>query len=66
MNTSSTPPRTGLRFLAPSGEPGAPHEQEPEQQQDTEDERDAQQGRYANLPGRAPIDLEALSDLSLD
>jgi hypothetical protein len=62
----------------PEPEPGAEHEpdaedeqeaedaQDAEGEQDTEDEQDAAHGRYARLPGRDPIDLEALSDLSLD
>ena len=47
-------------------EQNAQDEQNTEDDQDTEGEQDAAHGRYAMLPGRDPIDLEALSDLSLD
>ena len=59
----------------PVAEPGAArseheHEHELDQnaedEQNTEEEQEAAHGRYAMLPGRDPIDLEAISDLSLD
>lgn len=80
MNTFGTPRHTRLRFLPASEEDGEPladpeaepdteDEQDTEEKQDAEDaedEQDAAHGRYARLPGRDPIDLEAISDLSLD
>lgn len=62
----------------PGEEPGAQTEQDIQDEQDTQDDRDTQDeqsdeegqdaahARYARLPGRDPIDLEAISDLSLD
>ena len=56
----------------PEAEPDAEDEQDTEEkqdaedEQDTEDEQDPAHGRYVRLPGRDPIDLEAISDLSLD
>ena len=78
-DTPGTPGHTRLRYLPESdGEPGA---DEPGSGSDTDtdtdtarerpheedlDEDEAARARYVTLPGRTAIDLEALSDLSLD